>query len=170
MIDTEATVLYAVGGNKAKKINAWRIKHESNIDRTKRNTYRRHLDSIGLEQDQYGNKSNWDGANNIGGNAGETNGIGQVSSGTQRRNNGGTVLSDSRRSYMKEGRSRILIIRSLGKKDLQESTVKRVLSLISNTTKKHGPEASEQLATELIEIVDSSETEQELLNKLDQMK
>ena len=70
---------------------------------------------------------------------------------------------------MKEGRSRILIIRSLDKKDLQESTVKRVLSIITNTHKKHGEEAAEQKATELMEIVESSETETELLQKLNQM-
>ena len=71
---------------------------------------------------------------------------------------------------MKEGRSRILIIRSLSKKDLQESTVKRVLSIISTTTKKYGEEASEKKATELMELVESSKTEEELLNKLNQMK
>ena len=71
---------------------------------------------------------------------------------------------------MKEGRSRILIIRSLKRMDLQESTVERVLSLITNIYKKHGEEAAEQKATELMAIVDSSETEQELLQKLNQMK
>ena len=71
---------------------------------------------------------------------------------------------------MKEGRSRILIIRSLDKKDLQESTVKKVLSTITDTHKKYGEEAAEQIATELIEIVESSETEDGLLKKLNQMK
>ena len=71
---------------------------------------------------------------------------------------------------MKEGRSIILIIRSLNKMELQESTVKRVLSIITDTNKKYGTEAAEQKATELMEIVESSKTEQELLNKLNQMK
>ena len=70
---------------------------------------------------------------------------------------------------MKEGRSRILIIRTLEKKDLQESTVKRVLSIITNTHKKHGEEAAEQIATKLMKIVEASKTEAELLQKLDQM-
>ena len=70
---------------------------------------------------------------------------------------------------MKEGRSRILIIRSLSKKDLRESTVKKVLSIITSTHKKHGEEAAEQKATELMEIVDSAKTEQELLEKLKEM-
>ena len=64
---------------------------------------------------------------------------------------------------MKEGRARILIIRSLKRLDLQESTVKKVLSIISDTTKKYGEEPSEQKATELMEIVDSSNSEAELL-------
>ena len=71
---------------------------------------------------------------------------------------------------MKEGRSAILIIRSLDNMELQESTVKRVLSIILDTKKKYGEEASEQKATELMEMVDSSKTEAELLQKLDKMK
>lgn len=67
---------------------------------------------------------------------------------------------------MKEGRSAILIIRSLSNMELQESTVKRVLSIILDTKKKYGEEAAEQKATELMEIVESSKTEQELLQKL----
>ena len=71
---------------------------------------------------------------------------------------------------MKEGRSAILIIRTLSNMDLQESTVKRVLSIILDTKKKYGEEASEQKATELMKIVEASRTEEELLNKLNQMK
>ena len=74
-----------------------------------------------------------------------------------------------RLEQMKEGRSRILIIRSLDKKDLQESTVKRVLSIITDTHKKYGEVAAETIATQLIDIVESSETEDELLKKLNQM-
>lgn len=70
---------------------------------------------------------------------------------------------------MKEGRSAILIIRSLSNMELQESTVKSVLSIILNTKKKYGEEAAEQKATELMEIVDSAKTEQELLEKIKEM-
>ena len=68
---------------------------------------------------------------------------------------------------MEEGRSVILIIRSLNNMDLQESTVKRVLSIILDTKKKSGEEAAEEVASKLIEIVESSETEEELLKELD---
>lgn len=71
---------------------------------------------------------------------------------------------------MTEARSRIRIIRTLKKKDLQESTVKKVLSIITDTHKRYGEEAAEQKATELIEILESSKTEEELLKKLNQMK
>lgn len=71
---------------------------------------------------------------------------------------------------MKEGRSAILIIRSLDNMDLQKSTVERVLSIILDTKKRYGEEAAEQIATELIEIVESSETEDGLLKKLNQIK
>ena len=71
---------------------------------------------------------------------------------------------------MKEGRSAILIIRSLGNMELQESTVERVLSIILNTKKNYGEKAAEQKATELMTIVESSITEQKLLNKLNQME
>ena len=67
---------------------------------------------------------------------------------------------------MKEGRSRILIIRTLKRKGLQESTVKRVLSLITSTHKKYGEEAAEEMATKLMKIVDSSETEAGLLKTI----
>ena len=71
---------------------------------------------------------------------------------------------------MKEGRSSILIIRSLDNKNLQESTVNRVLSIILDTKKQYGEEAAERIATQLIEIVDSSETEEALLQVLNQVK
>lgn len=76
-------------------------------------------------------------------------------------------INRERYNYMKEGRSRILIIRSLDSMDLQESTVKRVLSIITDTHKMHGEEAAEQIATELMEIVESSATEAELWKKID---
>lgn len=71
---------------------------------------------------------------------------------------------------MKEGRSAILIIRSLSNMELQESTIKRVLSIIVDTKKKYGEETAEQKATELMKLVETSKTEKELLSKLDQMK
>ena len=71
---------------------------------------------------------------------------------------------------MKEGRSIILILRSLGRLDLLESTEKKVFSIILNTKKTQGDEAAEEIATRLIEIVDSCETEEELLDKLHQLK
>ena len=71
---------------------------------------------------------------------------------------------------MKEGRSAILIMRSLSNMELHRSTVERVLSIILDTKKKYGVEAAEQKATELMELVDSSKTESELLSKLNQMK
>ena len=70
---------------------------------------------------------------------------------------------------MKEGRSVILIIRSLNRLELHESTVIRVLSMILDAKKQYGEEASEQTATELMAIVDSCQTEDELLQKIDQM-
>ena len=74
---------------------------------------------------------------------------------------------------MKKGRSRILIIRSLTnfkkRTDLQEITIKKVLAMMLDAHAMSGEEAAEQLATDLMEMVDSSRTEQELLNKLDQM-
>ena len=71
---------------------------------------------------------------------------------------------------MKEGRSRILIIRTLKRKGLQESTREKVYSFITITHKMYGEEAAEDLATKLIEIVEASETEAGLLETLNQMK
>ena len=69
---------------------------------------------------------------------------------------------------MKEGRSAILIIRSLDNMELQKSTVEKVLSIILDFKEKYGEEIAEQKATELRKIVESSKTEEELLNKLSQ--
>ena len=69
---------------------------------------------------------------------------------------------------MKDGRAVILIIRSLSNMDLRQSTVERVLSIILDTKKKHGEDAAEQIATELIEMVESSETDEELVRKLNE--
>ena len=70
---------------------------------------------------------------------------------------------------MKEGRSAILIIRSLSNMDLQESTVKRVLSIILDTKEKYGEETAELKATELMKLIETSKTEKELLKKLEAM-
>ena len=67
---------------------------------------------------------------------------------------------------MKEGRSIILIMRSLRRLELLESTRKKVQSIIINTKKTQGDEAAEEIATRLMELVDSCETEEELLEKL----
>ena len=53
---------------------------------------------------------------------------------------------------------------------MQESTREKVYSFITITHKMYGEEAAEELATKLIEIVDSSETEAGLLETLNQMK
>ena len=71
---------------------------------------------------------------------------------------------------MREGRSIILIMRSLRRLELLESTRKKVQSIILNTKKTQGDEAAEEVATRLIEIVDSCETEEELLEKLHEFK
>ena len=70
---------------------------------------------------------------------------------------------------MKEGRSAILIIDSLSNMELQESTVNRVLSIILDTKKKYGEEAAEQIASKLMKLVEASNTEAELLQKLNKM-
>ena len=72
-----------------------RAKYESGIDRTKRNPYRRHIERIGVEQNQYGGIANRNGKNNISGKSKSFDGAGQISSGAQRGNNGGTVQEDS---------------------------------------------------------------------------
>ena len=92
---TEATVLYAVGGKMAEKISIWREKYESGIDRTKRNTYRRHLERLGVEQNQYVNSLDRNGKSNITREYESFNGVRQISSTTQRGDNRGTILRDS---------------------------------------------------------------------------
>ena len=66
----------------------------------------------------------------------------------------------------KEGRSAILIIRSLKRKQLKECTVQKILSIILETRKNFGMQASEQMATVLIPIVDASENDEELLENI----
>ena len=88
---TEATVLYAVGGIKAQNLNQRRIDYESGKDRTKRNSFKRNLDRIRVEQNKYGNSSNRNGQD-----VNETTqGVGTISLGPQRGDNGGRVSVDS---------------------------------------------------------------------------
>ena len=70
---------------------------------------------------------------------------------------------------MKEIRSAILILGTLSDMELQESTKERVLSIIVDTKKKYGEEAAEKVADRLIQMVEASRTEAELMQKLDQM-
>ena len=70
---------------------------------------------------------------------------------------------------MKEIRSAILVLGTLSNMELQESTKERVLSIIVDTKKKYGEEAAEKVADRLIQMVEASRTEAELLQKLDQM-
>ena len=51
----------------------------------------------------------------------------------------------------------------------REYSKKSALDLL-DTKKKYGEEAAEQIATELMEMAESSKTEQELLTKIEQMK
>ena len=96
---TEATVLYAVGGRSADSMIIWRKKYESGIDQTKRNPYRKHLDSIRVEQNKYGFSVDGNGTNNFRGDSRtateKTDKSGQVPDGTQRGNNRGAVSSNS---------------------------------------------------------------------------
>lgn len=87
---TEATVLYAAGGNGAKTLNDRRIEYESNINQTERNPYKKSLNRLGMQQHQYGYGVNRDGQDVTR----TDKGTGQVSSGTRGGHNGGAVLSD----------------------------------------------------------------------------
>ena len=64
---------------------------------------------------------------------------------------------------MKEGRSQILILRSLIRKDLQDSTRKKVLQHLLSI--KDDLKA-EKRAEELIKIIDSAASEEEILKAL----
>ena len=70
----------------------------------------------------------------------------------------------------KAGRSAILIIRALDQKKLKESTVQRVLSIILEATQKFGIQASEQMATLLIPIVEDSDNDEELLCNINHLE
>lgn len=69
---------------------------------------------------------------------------------------------------MKEGRAQILILRSLNKKDLQDSTHEKVLNHLLNI--KNFEEA-EKRAEELIKIIDDPRnTEADILSALEKME
>ena len=80
------------------------------------------------------------------------------------------LMVDKWSTPAKEGRSAILIIRSLDKKNLKESTVQKVLSIILEAKKKFGIQASEQMATVLIPVVDASENDEELLYNIEHIE
>ena len=69
---------------------------------------------------------------------------------------------------MKEGRAIILILRSIKKKGLQESTDERIAKLLLNTEKG---EPREKLAEKLIKIIeDEKNTEADIIAILKQME
>ena len=69
---------------------------------------------------------------------------------------------------MKEGRAVILILRSIKKRGLQESTDERIFQLLLNTEKG---EATEKLAEELIGIIeDEKNTEADIISMLEKME
>ena len=69
---------------------------------------------------------------------------------------------------MKEGRAVILILRSIKKRGLQESTDERIFQLLLNTEKG---EATEKLAEQLIGIIeDEKNTEADIISMLEKME
>ena len=69
---------------------------------------------------------------------------------------------------MKEGRAVILILRSIKKRGLQESTDERIFQLLLNTERG---EATEKLAEELIGIIDDERnTEADIISMLEKME
>ena len=89
---TEATILYAVGGQKAYALNDRRKTYESNIDRSERNAYKKNLNRLGLQQYQYGQGTNVDG-HDVSGTVTET---GQISTGAQRGYNRSEISGNGR--------------------------------------------------------------------------
>jgi hypothetical protein len=71
---------------------------------------------------------------------------------------------------MMEGRGRILISRSFRKKDLQKSTVEKILNHLSSISKKYGGEAADKRAEELIVIIEKANTEADILSSLEKME
>ena len=71
---------------------------------------------------------------------------------------------------MKEGRGRILICRTMNEKVSQKSTVEKVLEHLSSISKKQGGEAADKRAEELIKIIDSATSEEEILKALQEVR
>ena len=71
---------------------------------------------------------------------------------------------------MMEGRGRILISRSFRKKDLQKTTVEKILNHLSSISKKYGGEAADKRAEELIVIIEKANTEADILLSLEKME
>lgn len=70
---------------------------------------------------------------------------------------------------MKDGRGRILIMRSFRKRDLSKSTVEVVVQILSNISKTKGGEAADKKAEELIALMDTDISNQALHQKLEKM-
>jgi len=68
---------------------------------------------------------------------------------------------------MKDGRAVILISRSIKNKGLQESTEEKILQHLLHTEKG---EATEKRAEELIGIIESDKSEEEILRIVEQME
>jgi len=69
---------------------------------------------------------------------------------------------------MKDGRAAILILSSIKKKGIQESTERKILQLLLNTEKG---EATEKKAEELIKIIeDPNNSEADILKHLEKME
>ena len=65
---------------------------------------------------------------------------------------------------------RLKLMHELWEKNLSDTTIEAVVRAIENTRVSQGHREAEQKAIELKAIVDSSKTEQELLQKLNQLK
>ncbi len=74
---------------------------------------------------------------------------------------------------MKEGRAIILILRSIKKRGLQESTDERIFQHLLNIARNEAPggQATEKRAEELIRIIeDERNTEADILTKLKELE
>lgn len=73
---------------------------------------------------------------------------------------------------MKDGRAVILISRSIKNKGLQESTEEKILQHLLNIARSEPKEgqATEKRAEELIEIIESDKSEEEILQIVEQME
>ena len=67
---------------------------------------------------------------------------------------------------MQEGRGRILIVRSLYNRDLQKSSVEKVLNYLNDVNEKHGGEEADKKAEELMRIIDDSKNSEMVILKI----